>query len=367
MYDVAIMGAGPAGSTVATLLARQGLNVLLADRPDFTGDKVGESLPSAIDRLLWTLNFHPIDQSVHAPISGTDSYWAGDRIQRDYFATAGGSGWRINRTAFEQQLLMQAIESGAQHFQGRLENARLSNHIWQLQMDGGRSVNSRFVIDASGRSAVFARKMTVARIKSPPLVALWALSSLQPKAPSIHGQTLIESQENGWWYAAQLPNRRWLAIFHTNPEQAKIIRRHPSLWHQMLASTKWISRRTPWPDFVSSELHAHDARGSYLVQPYGHQWAACGDSALSFDPISSQGIFNAMASAHMLFKALHSDNQHDQHSGLQQYHLKLNSVAGIYQQRRNWFYQQANRVYQTRFWAEQAVVRCLETVAEDEP
>ncbi|MBO9479982.1 NAD(P)/FAD-dependent oxidoreductase [Salinisphaera sp. G21_0] len=361
MYDFAVIGAGPAGTVSAALLAREGFKVLLVDRPDFSGDKVGESLPSAMNRLLWALKLEPIDPSIHYPIYGTDSYWAGDLIQQDHLASAGGLGWRINRVVFEKQLFTQAVESGVQHCLGRLKEASLRSQTWRLQTDDGQSVKSRFVIDASGRGAVFARKRGVPRVKSRPLVALWAVSFPQPDTQPMYGQTLIESRENGWWYAAQLPDRRWLAILHTNPEQAKIIRRRPLLWHQMLGATELISRRVPLPDFVSSDLQAHDARGSHLVRPYGRQWAACGDSALSFDPISSQGIFNAMASADMLFRALSSD---DQDAGLQQYHQKLENIANIYHQRRDWFYQRACRVYQTPFWTEQSLMPCLEAAAE---
>lgn len=43
-YDVIILGAGPAGSTLAYLLATEGLSVVVADRSDGPTFKVGESL-----------------------------------------------------------------------------------------------------------------------------------------------------------------------------------------------------------------------------------------------------------------------------------------------------------------------------------
>ena len=54
-YDVAVIGGGPAGSTVATLLVQQGLRVIVLEREQFPRFHVGESLLPAnlpiFDRL----------------------------------------------------------------------------------------------------------------------------------------------------------------------------------------------------------------------------------------------------------------------------------------------------------------------------
>ena len=44
MYDVAIIGGGPAGSTAAALLARAGRRVILFEREKFPRFHIGESL-----------------------------------------------------------------------------------------------------------------------------------------------------------------------------------------------------------------------------------------------------------------------------------------------------------------------------------
>jgi flavin-dependent dehydrogenase len=44
MYDVAIIGGGPAGSTAAALLARAGRRVVVFEREKFPRFHIGESL-----------------------------------------------------------------------------------------------------------------------------------------------------------------------------------------------------------------------------------------------------------------------------------------------------------------------------------
>jgi hypothetical protein len=57
--DVIVIGGGPAGSTAATLLARQGHDVLLLERERFPRDHVGESMLTFCYRLFEGLGVLP--------------------------------------------------------------------------------------------------------------------------------------------------------------------------------------------------------------------------------------------------------------------------------------------------------------------
>lgn len=365
VFDVIVIGAGPAGASAAFCLARGGKKVALLDRlikqeqsPAYI--KVGESVPAAINHLLQTMHLQPVDAIQHRPIPGSDSFWGGEHLQLDFIQHAQGMSWRLDRIAFEQALLQQAIGQGVQFFLALLDNLHHDGATWQIKTTGAECLQSEFIIDASGRAALVARKLGVQRIKGPPLVALWAVGEASDTAAeNLTAQTLTESQPEGWWYAAHLPSGCPLAIFHTSAKYAAEIRRQPQKWWQQFDRTHLLKNKLNAHGLQRAELKAHEARTIILQQTHGDYWAACGDAALGFDPISSQGIFNALASSHMVSQALLST---DRQRGLQEYHDRLQNIADIYQQRRLQYYRRAYGFYGTGFWEEQtSVLTCCKT------
>jgi flavin-dependent dehydrogenase len=95
--------------------------------------------------------------------------------ESNYFFRATGEGWHLERNRFDAMLANQAATCGAEVWRNRvLQGAERSDGIWQMQMsDFG--IEARWVIDATGRNAVFAR-MQGARFNS--LDSLMAFSRL---------------------------------------------------------------------------------------------------------------------------------------------------------------------------------------------
>ncbi|WP_444931226.1 NAD(P)/FAD-dependent oxidoreductase [Microbulbifer sp. SSSA002] len=349
--DIAIIGGGPAGWTCALQLARTGLHIGVIDSLDWHRHKVGESVPSALQRLLCNISIPLLESPAHMPILGTESYWAGEHLIEDCMVQAGGAGWRLDRVVFEKMLMAQALEAGAIHFDALLHRAHRGSDIWQLSLDNGEQVFADFAIDCSGRTNILARRVGAKRVKAPPLVAIWSLLPGEPQAQrASSSHTYIESQDSGWWYAAKLPDGRWLAIFHTSAVRVRDFRMAPELWQRQLASTQLISQHLPEKAPQCAELSVSDARTSYLEVPSGESWAACGDAAISFDPISSQGIYNAVATANMLSKVLCEGSRGE---AFERYQHNLAEIRRVYIGRRQAFYLSAFRVHRSQFWLTQ--------------
>jgi 2-polyprenyl-6-methoxyphenol hydroxylase-like FAD-dependent oxidoreductase len=111
--------------------------------------------------------------------------------------------------------------------------------------------------------------------------------------PSGDQRSLVEAVAEGWWYTAGLPGGRRVASLHVEPALAARIMRSGGEWQRRLQGTSHVREKcqldTSW-----SRPRGADAAGSWTPRPYGRNWLAVGDAALAMDPLSSQGIFNAL-------------------------------------------------------------------------
>ena len=96
------------------------------------------------------------------------------------------------------------------------------------------------------------------------------------------------------------------------------------------------------------EFHGTTAANSTkLEQVAGKQWVAIGDAAVSFDPLSSQGMFNAMASAMQLQRLINEFGFADEVS--KHYTNQVEQIWAHYLKHRSLFYG-AERRWKSEFW-----------------
>src|SRR5215470_14463430 len=95
MKDVAVLGAGPAGCATAISLARRGYSVVLIERSEYHGDRVGETLPPAICRPLASLGVWDLFRTGHHSASfGIHSAWGQHDLHvNDFIFNPYGHGW----------------------------------------------------------------------------------------------------------------------------------------------------------------------------------------------------------------------------------------------------------------------------------
>jgi flavin-dependent dehydrogenase len=188
-----------------------------------------------------------------------------------------------------------------------------------------------FLVDATGRSAAVARRLGARMRRDHDLVALWSVAD--GAAPPRLARPMIERVAGGWWYAVRLDERRTYAAFHTPAATAPALR-DSAAWRSRLAATHHLGPLlADAGDF--SPPRGSPAGSARLAPCHGTAWAACGDAALAFDPLASQGLLGAMAGGHMLARALLAD---DREQALADYHTQLHRIGEIYRDRREAFY-----------------------------
>jgi flavin-dependent dehydrogenase len=294
MWDVVITGAGPAGAVAAGVLSRAGRQVLLVDDVTFGKPKVGESLPGAARPLLRDLGvLSLVEEGNHLSSHGNLSAWGTDGlIATDFIRDPNGMAWHLDRNQFDADLRQHAQQSGTVFMFERVRSITPISGGWQVHLTNGETT-TRWLVDATGRRAALAQSLGIQRQRDDSLVALWTWA-ISPNTDQ-DTRALVESKSYGWWYTALLPDHHRIVVLHVDRDDAIAILQQSKLWLERLSQTMYIKHVLSEAVF-QEKLSVTEACGSRLVQFAGPGWIAVGDAALSFDPLSSQGILNALYS-----------------------------------------------------------------------
>lgn len=352
--DVIIVGAGPAGATAALNLAPF-LRVLVVDRRGSPSPRIGESLPAAARRLLADMGLWPSFLAEgHAPCHASRSVW-GDAmpVEADTLRDPDGHGWHLDRARFERWLRSVAADRGAALLAPASVGAveRQGDGGWQLALNrGGRllSARARLLIDAGGRASPLARRCGARRTVRDKLVCGWLHGRAARQAG---GLTFINAEPGGWWYTAPLPNNHRVLAFHTDGDlpDAADARNGPCLLARAAAQPE-LQAVLAEAGFVADGPPGFcPAHSSALSPVAGDGWLAAGDAALGFDPLSSQGLFNAlytgMSAAEAGYRHLHGDG-----AALPGYAADLSRIHAAYLSHLHAWYGQERRWPGQPFW-----------------
>jgi flavin-dependent dehydrogenase len=347
-WDVLVAGGGPAGAVAAYTLAKAGRRVLLVDEEKPGGPKIGEALPGAARPLLRDLGLlSRVEDGPHQTCYGNASAWGADRLAyTDFIRDPNGPGWHLDRPAFDAALRQAAVDAGATRWPGRLLHVRRAGNEWDATL-AGATVRVQWLVDATGRRALIARSQGARRHPDDALVGLYAWYEQADDA----GQalTLVEARPDGWWYTARLPHHRRVVMFSTDAAHAKKVCHSPAAWNSHLAATAYVRECVPTSP-GSVRVYATPAGGACLSHFGGSGWLAAGDAALSFDPVSSQGIFFALYSGMKAGQAVHAALAGGP-PAVEAYAARLSGIRAAYVAGHRHIYQAEQRWPAHSFWA----------------
>lgn len=315
--DFLVIGGGPAGSAFGTLAARAGASVVIVERDDFQRHRPGEHLAGSIRPLLDALGVALAYESGIATSSpGIVTLWSGDQppLLKHYGAIGRARGLCVVRQRFDELLFCTAEQAGATVLSrtapGVIERQRNGAWTASFSRHDGRieHYTARSIVDASGRSAVFARRQGSRRINHGDAIAIVRWLDVSDFTPSAGEPLTVESCAFGWWSLSVVGDHTLVATLYTSSGMMKSAGATPDDWWELALSatrpTQDIVRRAP------TEVRATrvaSACPSLASTPVGNGWIAVGDAAIALDPLGGQGVAFALETAFRAFEAARVD------------------------------------------------------------
>ena len=319
-FDVAVIGAGPAGSVASALLHKKGYKVCVLEKQHFPRFVIGESLLPHCMEMLEEAGFA---DAVHAEPSfqfknGAAFSWGSHYTEFDFtekFSDGPGTVYQVRRGIFDKILIDEAAKQGVEvrfghgvtAFDNSGDLARLS-----VEADTGESyeLTAKFVLDASGYGRVLPR-----------LLDLEAPSCLPVRhAVFTHIEDRIDDEgfdrekilitthpqlRDVWFWTIPFSNGRCSLGVIADP--AYIAERPADLdaclkrFVEETPSLAGVLKNAVW-DTPARKIDGYSANVKSL---HGKGFALLGNAAEFLDPVFSSGVTIAMRSASMAAGLLH--------------------------------------------------------------
>jgi flavin-dependent dehydrogenase len=321
--EILIIGAGPAGSTAAAILAEHGHRVLVLEREKFPRYHIGESL------LPFT--FYPLQrlgliekmrqsafvkkysvQFVYESGKMSHPFYFYNRYDRDTVAQT----WQVLRSEFDAMVLEKARANGATVLEGITvkelieENGRVVG-VRALDADGKLTeYRAQITLDCTGKES-FSAVRNRWRTKDPGLnkVAVWTYYQDALRDPGIDegATTVAYVPAKGWfWYIPQ----------HNNMVSVGVVAEGKYLTRDGVKSSEAIFKREIEQNlWIKQHLEKGKQTGDYFItSEYSFHSRHCGkeglllvgDAFCFLDPVFSSGCMLALKSGILAGDAVHA-------------------------------------------------------------
>lgn len=316
-FPVAIIGGGPAGSTLGAYLSRAGIPHIILEQAIHPRRHVGESLVCSTTPIFQEIDFLPVMEREAFPrkYGAVWTHWAGERQHIVRFREIPELGltqdytYHVDRSRFDQLLLQHAARQGSTVLEGaRVEQVEFDSHgavsAVRFRHNGAeRRVRCRIAVDASGRGTVIGSQLRLKRHD-----ALFDQFAVHNWFEGVD-RGAVETADYIHLHLLSLPRAWvWIIPISRTVTSVGIVTRSgdfpkggesvEDFFARHIASHPLLARRMA----NARPLHAFtkEANYSYVMDRFaGDGWLLVGDAARFLDPVFSSGVSVAMESARL--------------------------------------------------------------------
>lgn len=303
MYDVIICGAGPAGSTCALAMGQSDLNIALIDKSTFPRDKIcGDALAPYIPNVLATI--HPkyreaFLQFQDKEVVNTLRVVAPNQKTIDLpFPNEGAISMRIHIDNFLFDYA-NALDNVTTYLDTSVQEVLKKDDYVQVTLKDQRVLKAKIIIGCDGANSVVAKYLTDNSVDLNHHSA--AVRAYYKNVTGIPNKTFelhyLEDLMPGYFWIFPLPNNHanvGLGMLSQTVSNQKLNLR--KTLPQIIEQTPYLKERFEQAECTSTIRGYGLPLGSRKVTISGERFMLCGDAASLIDPLSGEGIGQAMIS-----------------------------------------------------------------------
>ena len=329
--NVLIVGKGVSGLILAYLLHKKGINYTLLERETNTTSPIlAETIPPSTLSLLHDIQLLSLFENCASRTYGYQSKWHTSTISdENFFKHAPYKyGLKLNKrkviTNLEKELTIKPIPYNQllnidQNGKDVITSIK-SNHRIQF-------IKSNLIIDATGRNRAIGKKLGVSTKTYDENLAF--ICYVPKVGPHLKYGFFTETFKDGWGTVSNLNETTRIITLYTFKKSSLHQKLNSfSNWHSILSNT--VILKYCLPQNGDFKIIGNQANSSKTNQIVNNKFLAIGDAAISFDPISSHGISNAIFCANLAVKTIDSFLNDKNSITLQKYEDTLTSVFNEY-------------------------------------